>query len=44
MKKTVYVSGSLLTPLQEGKSAIIRRGSDFIRTSPVVEILEVTED
>ena len=44
MKKTVSISGKLVAPLQEGNSAIIRRSGDFIRTSPVVEILEVTDN
>ena len=43
MKKMVLVSGRLLAPLKEGKCAVIQRGGEFIRTSQVVEILEVTE-
>ena len=42
MKKHVSLSGRLLSPLKEGQCAIIQRG-DIIRTSRVVEILEVTD-
>ena len=43
MKKHVSLSGHLLSPLKEGQCAIIQRGGDIIRTSRVVEILEVTD-
>ena len=43
-KKQIAVSGRLLFPLKEGEKAVIVRGSDFIRTSRVVEILEVETD
>lgn len=43
MKKHVSLSGRLLSPLKEGQCAIIQRGGDLIRTSRVVEILEVTD-
>lgn len=43
MKKHISLNGRLLFPLNEGQCAVIQRGGDFIRTSQVVEILEVTE-
>ena len=43
MKKHISLNGRLLFPLKEGQCALIQRGGDFIRTSQVVEILEVTE-
>lgn len=43
MKKHVSLSGRLLSPLKEGQCALIQRGGDIIRTSRVVEILEVTD-
>ena len=43
MKKHVSLSGRLLSPLKEGQCTIIQRGGDIIRTSRVVEILEVTD-
>lgn len=44
MKKRIYISGQLLYPLKEGQRAVIKHGGDFIRTSKVVDILEVTLD
>ena len=43
MKKHVSLSGRLLFPLKEGQCALIQRGGGVIRTSRVVEILEVTD-
>ena len=43
MKRHVSLSGRLLSPLEEGQCALIQRGGDIIRTSRVVEILEVTD-
>ncbi|RAQ28679.1 Uncharacterised protein [uncultured Ruminococcus sp.] len=43
MKKRISLSGRLLFPLKEGQCAVIQRGGDVIRTSRVVEILEVTD-
>ena len=44
MKKIISISGKVVLPLREGKRAIIAYGGDFIRTSRVVEIFEVSED
>lgn len=44
MKKCIYITGQLLYPLKEGQRAVIKHGGDFIRTSKVVDILEVTLD
>ena len=43
MKRHVSLSGRLLSPLEERQCALIQRGGDIIRTSRVVEILEVTD-
>lgn len=43
MKKTVCISGKVVFPLQEGTRAVIAYGGDFIYTSRVVEIFEVSE-
>lgn len=43
MKQHISLNGRLLFPLQEGHCAVIQRGGDIIRTSRVVEILEVAE-
>ena len=43
MKKHISLNGRLLFPLKEGQCALIQRGGDIIRTSRVVEILEVTD-
>ena len=43
MKKHVSLSGRLLFPLKEGQCALIQRRGGVIRTSRVVEILEVTD-
>lgn len=40
MKKEISISGKIVFPLQEGSRAVISTGSQFIYTSPVVEILE----
>lgn len=44
MKKEVNINGRIVFPLQEGSRAVISRGSDFIYTSPVVEIMEERTD
>lgn len=44
MKQTVRISGRLLSPLKIGAKALISYGGDFIRTSRVVEILEVSDN
>ena len=44
MKKTISISGKVVFPLREGARAIIAYGGDFIYTSRVVEIYEVSED
>lgn len=43
MKKTVHISGKVVFPLREGVRAVIAYSGDFIRTSRVVEIFEVSE-
>ena len=43
MKKIVSISGKVVFPLREGASAVIAYGGDFIYTSRVVEIFEVSE-
>ena len=43
MKKTVCISGKIVFPLREGRRAVIAYGGDFIYTSRVVEIFEVSE-
>ena len=43
MKKTVHISGKVVFPLREGARAVIAYGGDFIYTSRVVEIFEVSE-
>jgi hypothetical protein len=44
MKKTVSINGKVAFPLEVGCRAVIRRGSDFAITSPVVEIREQRAD
>ena len=44
MKKEISISGRIVFPLQEGSRAVISTGSQFIYTSPVVEILEDRTD
>ena len=44
MKKIISISGNVVFPLREGARAIIAYGGDFIHTSRVVEIFEVSED
>ena len=44
MKKIVSISGKVVYPLREGARAIIAYGGDFIYTSRVVEVFEVSED
>ena len=44
MKKIISISGKVVFPLREGARAIIAYGGDFIYTSRVVEIFEVSED
>ena len=43
MKKTINISGKVVFPLREGARAVIAYGGDFIYTSRVVEIFEVSE-
>ena len=43
MKKIVSISGKVVFPLREGARAVIAYGGDFIYTSRVVEIFEVSE-
>ena len=43
MKKTVCISGKVVFPLREGTRGVIAYGGDFIYTSRVVEIFEVSE-
>ena len=44
MKKTVSINGKGAFPLEVGCRAVIRRGGDFVFTSPVVEIREQRTD
>lgn len=44
MKKIISISGKVAFPLREGARAIIAYGGDFIYTSRVVEIFEVSDD
>ena len=44
MKKIISISGKVVVPLREGARAIIAYGGDFIYTSRVVEIFEVSDD
>ena len=44
MKKIISISGKVVFPLREGAIAIIAYGGDFIHTSRVVEIFEVSDD
>ena len=44
MKKIISISGKVVFPLREGKRAIISYGGDFIYTSRVAEIFEVSDD
>lgn len=43
MKKLISVSGKIVFPLQEGARALIAYRGDFIYTSRVVEIFEVSD-
>lgn len=43
MKKQITISGKIVFPLREGARAVIAYGGDFIYTSRVVEIFEVSE-
>lgn len=43
MKKIISISGKVVFPLREGRRAVIAYGGDFIYTSRVVEIFEVSE-
>ena len=43
-KKTVFLRGSLLYPIQVGKSAVIFSGGSTLHTSRVVAIHEDTAD
>lgn len=44
MKKIISISGKVLYPLREGARAVITYGGDFLYTSRVVEIFEVSDD
>ena len=44
MKKIISISGKVVFPLRKGARAIIAYGGDFIYTSRVVEIFEVSDD
>ena len=44
MKKIISISGKAVYPLREGARAIIAYGGDFLYTSRVVEIFEVSDD
>ena len=44
MKKIISISGKVVVPLREGARAVIAYGGDFIYTSRVVEIFEVSDD
>jgi len=44
MKKIISISGRVVFPLREGARAVIAYGGDFIYTSRVVEIFEVSDD
>ena len=44
MKKIISISGKVVFPLREGARAIIAYGGDYIYTSRVVEIFEVSAD
>ena len=44
MKRIISISGKVVFPLREGARAIIAYGGDFIYTSRVVEIFEVSDD
>ena len=44
MKKIISISGKVVFPLREGARAIIAYGGDYLYTSRVVEIFEVSED
>ena len=44
MKKIISISGKVVYPLREGARAIIAYGGDFLYTSRVVEIFEVSDD
>ncbi len=43
MKKTICISGKVVFPLREGTRAVIAYGGDFIYTSRVVEIFDVSD-
>ncbi len=38
LKKIEHITGTVVGTLRTGRSALIRRGGDFIRTSLVVEV------
>ena len=44
MKKIISISGKVVFPFRKGARAIIAYGGDFIYTSRVVEIFEVSDD
>ena len=44
MKKIISIRGKVLYPLREGARAVITYGGDFLYTSRVVEIFEVSDD
>ena len=44
MKKNISISGKVVFPLREGARVIIAYGGDFIHTSRVVEIFEMSEN
>ena len=44
LKVVEHITGTLMTPLQVGRHAIIRCHGDIIRTSLVVDILKLTAD
>lgn len=43
MKKTIHLSGRVMLPLKAGKRATIFYAGDYIFTSRVVEIIEISE-
>ena len=43
-KKRTFIQGNIVFPLITGKRAIISHNSQTISTSPVVQILEVSEE
>lgn len=44
MKKEVNINGRIVSPLEEGRRAVISTGNGIIYTSPVVEIREEEAD